>query len=55
LIRIVLNAAVVITKYGRDEKVFTWADELAADCPRKLARNAYDPCGVTCPDLPKVV
>ncbi len=47
--------AVLIAKYGRDEKLFTWTDELTADCPRKLAGNANDPCGVRCPDLPKVL
>ena len=29
--------------------------EPEADCPRKIARNDYDPCGARCPDLSKVV
>ena len=47
--------AVLIAKYGRGKKLFTWIDELTADCPHKLAKNPNDPCGATCPDLPKVV
>jgi hypothetical protein len=34
---------------------FEWMDELTADCPRKQARNEFDPCGAICPDLPKVM
>jgi hypothetical protein len=32
-------------KYGRDEKLFTWRDELTADCPCKRAGNINDQCG----------
>ena len=32
----------LIARYGRDEKLFTWTDEITVDCPRKLARNDYD-------------
>jgi len=45
----------LIARYGRDEKLFTWTDELTADCPRKQARNDSDPCGAICPDLPRAV
>ncbi len=47
--------AVLIARCGRDEKLFTWTDEITVDCPRKLARSDSDPCGATCPDLPRVV
>ena len=47
--------AQLIATYGRNEKLFTWTDELTADCPRKLARNESEPCGAICPDLPNVV
>jgi hypothetical protein len=42
-------------RYGLDTKPFEWTDELTKDCPRKQARNEFDPCGAMCPDLPKVV
>ncbi len=45
--------AVLIARYGRDGKLFTWTDEITA--PRKLARNESDPCGAICPDLAKVL
>jgi hypothetical protein len=45
----------LIAKYGRNEKLFTWTDEITADCPRKLARSDSDPCSAICPDLPKVL
>jgi hypothetical protein len=47
--------AVLIAKYGRDEKLLIWTDELTADCPCKRAGDVNDQCGVCCPDLPKVV
>ena len=45
----------LILRYGIDAKLFTWSDEIRADCPRKVARNEHDPCGARCPDLTKVV
>jgi hypothetical protein len=45
----------LIERYGIDAKLFTWSDEITADCPRKQARNLNDQCGARCPDLPKVV
>jgi len=30
-------------QYGIEAKLFDWEPE--ADCPRKVARNDYDPCG----------
>ncbi len=47
--------AQLIARYGRNEKVFTWIDEITADCPRKQAQRESDPCAAVCPDLPKVV
>jgi len=31
--------AVLISKYGRDEKLFTWIDDLRADCPQARWRR----------------
>jgi hypothetical protein len=45
----------LIARYGRDEKLFAWTNEITADCPRKLARSDSDPCGAICPDLPGVL
>jgi hypothetical protein len=36
---------------GRDEKLFTWTDEITADCLRKRARSDSDSYGAICPDL----
>ena len=47
--------AKLIVRYGRAEKLFTWRDEITAECPRKQARHESDPCGAICPDLPKVL
>ena len=47
--------ALLIAKYGRGKKLFTWIDELTADCQRKIAKNANDPCEAHCPDLPRVI
>jgi hypothetical protein len=45
----------LIDKRGRDSKVTDWLDDLTAECPKKIASNTSDPCGVKCPQLPKVV
>ncbi len=47
--------AVLIAKYGRNEKMFSWSDELTSDYPRKRAPSESDPCGAICQDLLKVV
>jgi hypothetical protein len=44
----------LITRYGRDEKLFAWTDEITANCVRKQARSD-SPCGAVCRDLPNVV
>ena len=43
----------LIMPHGIDAKLFDFEPE--ADCPRKLARNDYDPRGARCSDLSKVV
>jgi hypothetical protein len=45
----------LVAQYGRNEKIFTFIDEIATDCPRKQQLSDNDPCGVICPDLPNVV
>jgi hypothetical protein len=45
----------LITRYGRDEKLFAFTSEITASCARKQARSDSDPCGAICPDLPKVL
>jgi hypothetical protein len=45
----------LITRYGRDEKLFAFTNDITANCARKQARTDSDPCGAVCPDLPKVV
>jgi hypothetical protein len=45
----------LITRYGRDEKLFAFTDDVTANCTRKRARSDSDPCGAICPNLPKVV
>jgi hypothetical protein len=45
----------LIMRYGRDEKVFAFTDDVTANCARKHARSDNDPCGAVFPDLPKVL
>jgi hypothetical protein len=45
----------LVERYGLNEKINRWSDDVTADCPRKIARNHNDPCGAIRPDLPKVV
>jgi hypothetical protein len=33
-----------VTQYGRNEKLFTFIDEIAADLPRKQRLSDYDQC-----------
>jgi hypothetical protein len=40
---------------GWDGKLTDWLYNLTKDCPRKHSPGLSDPCGVRCPDLPKVV
>ena len=42
--------AVQIAKYGRDEKLSAWIEKVTADCLRRHAKNANDPCEAHCPD-----
>ena len=45
----------LIRKRGRSAKIIEWLDELTAECPKRVAYNKKDPCGVRCPVLPKVL
>ena len=45
----------LIRKRGRNAKIIDWIDELTAECPKRVAHNMNDPCGVRCPVLPKVL
>ena len=45
----------LIEQRGRDGKVTDLLAEVAADCPKKIARNMNDRCGVRCPDLLRVL
>jgi hypothetical protein len=39
-----------LIRYGRDEKLFAFTDDVTANCARKQARSDSDPCGR---DLPR--
>jgi hypothetical protein len=45
----------LLMRYGRNEKVSAFTDDITANCARKQARSDSDPCGAICPDLPKVL
>jgi hypothetical protein len=45
----------LITRYGRNEKVFAFTEDVTANCARTQARSDSDPCGAIFPDLPKVM
>jgi hypothetical protein len=45
----------LIEQRGRDGKVADLLAEVSADCPKKIARKRNDPCGVRCPDLPRML
>jgi hypothetical protein len=45
----------LIEQRGRDAKVVDLLAEVSADCPRRIAANFNDRCGVRCPDLPRVM
>jgi hypothetical protein len=45
----------LIRAYGMNAKVIDWIDVLTADCPKRIANNMNDQCGVKCPDLQSVV
>ncbi len=45
----------LISRYGRDEKLFAFTGDVTANCTRKHARSDSDPCGAICPDLADVV
>jgi len=45
----------LLMRYGRNEKVFAFTEDVTANCARKQARDNNDPCGANCRDLPNVL
>jgi hypothetical protein len=45
----------LIMRYGRNEKLFAFTADVTANCTRKQARSASNPCGSVCPDLPRAL
>ena len=45
----------LIRKRGGNAKLIDWINELTAECPKRIAYNVNDPCGVRCPGLSKVL
>jgi len=45
----------LLMRYGRNEKVFAFTDDVTANCTRRQKRGDNDPCGAICPDLPNVL
>ena len=45
----------LINRYGRDEKLFAFTEDITANCQRRHVRSDNDPCGAIYPDLPKVL
>jgi hypothetical protein len=44
----------LIKERGRNARLIDWLGEITA-CPKKIAHNMNDQCGVRCPDLPRVL
>ena len=45
----------LLRAHGHNAKVIDWVDVITADCPKRIAKNTNDQCGVRCPELPKVL
>jgi hypothetical protein len=45
----------LISRYGRDEKLFAFTADVIANCARRRASSDSDPCSAICADLPKVL
>ena len=45
----------LLMRYGRDEKLVAFTDDVTANCVRRQTRSDSDPCGAICPDLERVV
>jgi len=45
----------LLMRYGRNEKVFAFTEEVTANCARKQGRSDNDPCGAVFPDPPRVL
>jgi hypothetical protein len=41
----------LVERYGIDNKLFDWTDDITRDCARKIAGNYDDQCGCRCPTL----
>jgi hypothetical protein len=41
----------LITRYGRDEKLFAFTDDVTATCERRRARSDGDQCGAIWPTI----
>ena len=50
-----MRLADLLMRYGRNEKVLAFTDDVTANCTHKQARSDSDPCAAICPDLPKVI
>ena len=38
----------LLMRYGRNEKVFAFTEDVTANCTRKQGRSDSDPCGAIC-------
>ena len=45
----------LIRAYGPRAKLVDWIDMLTADCPKRIANDLNDQCGVRCPEVAKVL
>ena len=45
----------LLMRYGRNEKVFAFTEDVITNCARKQGRSDNDPCGAIFPDLPKAL
>ncbi len=45
----------LIEQRAGDGKVVDLLTEIAADCPKKQARNMGDMCAARCPNLPRLI
>ncbi len=39
----------LLMRYGRNERVFAFTDDVTANCTRRQARSDNDPCGASSP------
>jgi hypothetical protein len=48
------RTARLIREHGAGVGIPRLLELLAADCPRMIADKVHDPCGVHCPELPRL-